>query len=188
MGLFENIVVVQFSQRQFNELSRQLGYISAADFFKTVPLAEERRHVEAKLKQYSPPKGKPSATALWLHERGIRPLGRSVRESWRVTRMTGALTQYWVITNLLESRNIKRYRAHFRSVEFGSATKWWFNRRTFRFKSHGRWTTVRRGRQLHLGNEGANAIKKTKAYIAVEMRPWFEKKVRWTIEDRLAKV
>ncbi len=170
------------------KLSRELDYLSAGDFFRTIPLAEERRDVERYMKDVSPPHGRVSDTTQWLADHGIRPLLPSFSEGWRVKRVTQGNRIAWSFTNILESIRNTGALVKFKSIEFGSKTTEWESPRDYFFKDR-RWFHVDEGQpMLHYGNKPANVIVKASEYVATVLAPRIGLKVDDLVRRRLRNV
>lgn len=183
-----SVKIYEVNGNRLAKLGRELDYLSAGDFFRTLPLAEERRETEEYMREVSPPKGHDSETTLWLIENGLRPAMPSFREGWRVKRVTLGNRIAWSFTNILESVRITGAAVKFRSIEFGSKTTYWESPREYMFKD-GRWYHVDEGQpMLHRGNKPANVLGKTTQFVASVLAPKVGLKVDALVRRRLSSV
>lgn len=183
-----SVKVYDVNGNRLAKLMRELDYLSAGDFLRTIPLAEERKETEEYMREVSPPKGHDSETTLWLIQNGLRPELPSFREGWRVKRVTVGNRIAWSFTNILETMRVSGAAAKFKSIEFGSKTTYWEAEREFSFKD-GRWFHVDEGQpMLHRGNKPADVIGKTTRFVATVLAPKVGLKVDALVRRRLASV
>lgn len=180
--------VYQVNGNRLAKLRRELGYLTAADFFKRIPLAEERREVEEKLEEESPKGGEISETKAWLAERGLRKLQPRFRTGWRVKRSVSGTQLSWQISHLLLSSRNSSHRAKFLSIEYGSKRSAWAPNKQFHFKSaQGQWYSFADGHPIvHQANPAANVIKKTSEFIQLVMIPALNDKIKRIVDRRLS--
>lgn len=184
------VKVYQVNGNRLARLSRELEYINAQDFLRTVPLAEERKEVQQYMEGISPRGDNPSMTKVWLAERGLRKMLPQFATGWRIKRVTTGNRLTWQISHILETSPLKGAQAKFRSIEFGSNTTTWNPPRAYKFRdSYGRWHSFsEESTVVHWGNEPADIISKTSDFVRLVMVPQIAAKVSDIIESRLDRV
>lgn len=179
------IRVAQLNGQRLAKLRRELGDMTAADFFRSVATSDEVAETLEYMEEVSPPIGQPSETKLWLAEQGIRPLGVPFSKGWRIKRVSQGSRIEWRISNVLERS--AEGRAKFRSIEFGSRTTQWTASRDFSFKSGGSWYSIDAGSvMIHWGNQPANVLGKTTDFIERVIRQRLADKVTDRVRKKLA--
>lgn len=183
MSFKVSILAYELNANRLKKLRRELGYVGSGDFFRTIPLSQEREQIKTYMEQVSP-KGEMSETKQWLAANGQRRLSVQFAKSWRITRETEGNRIVWRISNVLSSGSA-RDQMKFYSIEFGSRTSTWIAERTLRFKNS-KWFAIGEGSEVrHWGNRPADVIKKTSDFVLTEMLPLIRTKISGIVETRL---